>query len=248
MSYKVYPTPDFKRFFKKLLKKYPSLKSELQLLVEKLSEYPETDIPLGYGIYKIRLAIRSKGKGKSGGARVITFIVYKENEVYLVHIYDKNQLENITKEQIYELLLQTWINNPKYEELSNINSKIYYQDGNQIISDERKVARNELISLQYKPEKHSVNTVNKNDFIVAFLVNELFMIIYNSVDEKFTVFNIITENKIEYNIDAMTILSIYPIHKHGELELPFSDKGFTVNSANRYEAKSSETIIENHFR
>ena len=106
MSYKVYPTPDFKRFFKKLLKKYPSLKSDLQLLVEKLSENPETGIPFGYGIYKIRLAISSKGKGKSGGARVITFIVYKENEVYLVHIYDKNQLENITKEQILAMLRQ----------------------------------------------------------------------------------------------------------------------------------------------
>ena len=106
MSYKVYLTPDFKRFFKKLFKKYPSLKSDLQLLIEKFSENPETGTPLGYGIYKIRLAIRSKGKGKSGGARVITFIVYKENEVYLVHIYDKNQLENITKEQILTMLQQ----------------------------------------------------------------------------------------------------------------------------------------------
>lgn len=106
MSYKVFPTPEFKRFFKKLLKKYPSLKSDLQLLIEKLSENPKTGIPLGYGIYKIRLEISSKGRGKSGGARVITFLVYKENEVYLVYIYDKNQLENITKEQILKMLRQ----------------------------------------------------------------------------------------------------------------------------------------------
>ncbi len=106
MSYKVYPTPDFKKFFKKLLKKYPSLKADLKLLVEKLSEDPETGIHLGYGIYKIRLAISSKGKGESGGARIITFIVYKDSEVYLVYIYDKNQLENITKEHILKLLQQ----------------------------------------------------------------------------------------------------------------------------------------------
>jgi len=59
---------------------------------------------LGFGIYKIRLAITSKGKGKSGGARVITYIVTDDSEVFLVYIYDKSQLENITKEQILELL------------------------------------------------------------------------------------------------------------------------------------------------
>ncbi len=106
MSYKVYPTPEFKKLFKKLLNKYPSLKSDLQLLVEKLSENPETGIHLGYGIYKIRLAIGSKGKGKSGGARVIYFIVFKDKEVYLVYIYDKGQLENIGKEQIFKRLRQ----------------------------------------------------------------------------------------------------------------------------------------------
>lgn len=50
------------------------------------------------------MAITSKGKGKSGGARVITYLVTEDNEVYLVYIYDKGQLENITKEQIIELL------------------------------------------------------------------------------------------------------------------------------------------------
>lgn len=50
------------------------------------------------------MAITSKGKGKSGGARVITYLVTEDNEVYLVYIYDKSQLENITKEQIMELL------------------------------------------------------------------------------------------------------------------------------------------------
>lgn len=50
------------------------------------------------------MAISSKGKGKSGGARVITFLVSDDLEVYLVHIYDKSQLENLTKEQIAEIL------------------------------------------------------------------------------------------------------------------------------------------------
>jgi mRNA-degrading endonuclease RelE of RelBE toxin-antitoxin system len=104
MSYNVIPTPDFKKLFKKLLKKYPSLKSDLNELIGVLSENPETGTSLGHGIYKIRMSISSKGKGKSAGARVITFIVIEDKEVYLIHIYDKSQLENITKEQLFELL------------------------------------------------------------------------------------------------------------------------------------------------
>ncbi len=104
MSYKVIPTPDFKKFVKKLAKKYPSLKNDLQQLVDTIAENPTTGIDLGHGIYKIRMAITSKGKGKSGGARVITFLVTNEFEVYLVYIYDKSQLDNISKDQILELL------------------------------------------------------------------------------------------------------------------------------------------------
>lgn len=104
MNYSVYPTPDFKKFFKKLAKKYPSLKADLQELTKILKEQPDSGINLGHGIHKIRMAITSKGKGKSGGARVITYLVTEDNEIYLVYIYDKSQLENITKEQIIELL------------------------------------------------------------------------------------------------------------------------------------------------
>ena len=75
MSYSVYPTPDFKKFFKKLAKKHTSLKADLQELTKILKEQPDSDIDLGQGIYKIRMAITSKGRGKSGGARVITYLV-----------------------------------------------------------------------------------------------------------------------------------------------------------------------------
>ncbi len=104
MNYEVLITPEFKRLFKKLLKKYPSLKNDLQSLISKLEDNPELGVSLGNNIFKIRLAISSKGKGKSGGARVITFLVYNKREIYLVHIYDKSQLDNIRKEQIIDLL------------------------------------------------------------------------------------------------------------------------------------------------
>ncbi len=100
----VYLTPDFKKSFKKLYKKHPSLKADLKELIDTLTESPNTGIHLGHDVYKIRLAITSKGKGKSGGARIITYLVTEDNELYLVFIYDKSQLENITKEQIFEML------------------------------------------------------------------------------------------------------------------------------------------------
>lgn len=104
MSYKVIATPDFKKLFKKLGKKHPSLKADLQKIIDTLIEEPKTGKDLGHGIHKIRMAISSKGKGKSGGARVITFLVTDDLEVYLVHIYDKSQLDNLTKDQILDLL------------------------------------------------------------------------------------------------------------------------------------------------
>lgn len=104
MSYNIIPTPDFKKLFKRLAKKYPSLKKDLQQLIITLEEKPDTGTALGHNIYKIRMAITSKGKGKSGGARVITFLITDEQEVYLIHIYDKSQLENLTKDQILVLL------------------------------------------------------------------------------------------------------------------------------------------------
>ena len=104
MSYSVYPTPDFKKFFKKLSKKHPSLKKDLQNLILVQKEKPDSGISLGQGIHKIRMAISSKGKGKSGGARVITYLLTEDNEVYLVYIYDKSQLENISKEKIKEMI------------------------------------------------------------------------------------------------------------------------------------------------
>jgi len=71
MSFKVDTIASFRREAKKLIKKYPSLKNELVNLVNQLSINPNTGTPFGNNCYKIRLAIASKGKGKSGGARVL---------------------------------------------------------------------------------------------------------------------------------------------------------------------------------
>jgi mRNA-degrading endonuclease RelE of RelBE toxin-antitoxin system len=65
MSYKVETTESFKKDAKSLIKKYKSLKTELAKLAETLSETPRTGTELGNNVYKIRLAVKSKGKGKA---------------------------------------------------------------------------------------------------------------------------------------------------------------------------------------
>ena len=59
---------------------------------------------MGNNLFKIRLAIESKNKGKSGGARVIYFFLSEENEIYLVHIFDKSEFENIPKKFLLQIL------------------------------------------------------------------------------------------------------------------------------------------------
>lgn len=104
MSYKLKTIPSFDNELKLLSKKYPSLKNEYGNLLDLLEENPTSGIPLGKDCFKIRLAIKSKQKGKSGGARVITCVKLIKKTVYLLSIYDKSSLENISDEELMKRL------------------------------------------------------------------------------------------------------------------------------------------------
>ena len=104
MSYKVEVAFKFKKQLKRLIKKYPSLKQEISALFDSLRQNPSQGIPIGNACYKIRLAIKSKGKGKSGGARVITHLHFTRTTVYLLSIYDKSEQGNISDKEIKKLL------------------------------------------------------------------------------------------------------------------------------------------------
>jgi len=104
MSYKVIAIPSFEKELKNLAKKYPSLKFDLAHLTDTLTNEPNTGTPLGKGIYKIRLAIASKGKGKSGGARVVTYVKVVAETVYLLAIYDKSDIDTLTNNEIIKRL------------------------------------------------------------------------------------------------------------------------------------------------
>jgi hypothetical protein len=103
MNFNVKSISVFERQAKCMVKKFPSLKKEIQDLIKKLKEGPEQADSIGHNCYKIRLAIASKGKGKSGGARVIAHVIFQDDIVYLLSIYDKSDIENLTDKEILEL-------------------------------------------------------------------------------------------------------------------------------------------------
>jgi hypothetical protein len=104
MSYNISAIPSFKKEFKKLAKKYPSLKADLQKLSEELIENPTLGIDLGGNFYKVRMAITSKGRGKSGGARIITHVKIIETTIFLTSIYDKSDKDSISDKELNQLL------------------------------------------------------------------------------------------------------------------------------------------------
>jgi len=85
MKYKVELTDNFKKKAKKLIKKYTSVIAELAELGKQLVDNPTLGTALGNDVYKIRLSIASKNKGKSGGARIVSFVKIDET-VYLLFI------------------------------------------------------------------------------------------------------------------------------------------------------------------
>jgi mRNA-degrading endonuclease RelE of RelBE toxin-antitoxin system len=111
MNVKINVTHAFKRQAKPLLKKYVSLAQELQALEQELLNNPKTGTLVRENIYKIRLAVSSKGKGKSGGLRVITYLeidVEIEEEKYtivnLIAIYDKSEVADLPDSYIGQLI------------------------------------------------------------------------------------------------------------------------------------------------
>jgi hypothetical protein len=89
---------------KRLARKYPSLKKEIEVLSVSLEKNPAQGTSIGNNCYKIRLSISSKGKGKSGGARIITHLHIAATVVYLLSIYDKNEMDNISDKELNMLI------------------------------------------------------------------------------------------------------------------------------------------------
>ena len=107
MNYRIVLDRTFEKEVKRLAKRYPSLKSDIKALRDEILANPTAGTDLGGGLRKIRMRIASKGKGKSGGARVITFTVVvavEETEINLLYICDKAERESVSAHEIEALL------------------------------------------------------------------------------------------------------------------------------------------------
>lgn len=104
MSNKIVVRQNFQKQAERLAKRYKSFPNDLQKLVDELKENATLGTSLGGNVYKIRLAITSKNKGKSGGARVISYFYQTAETVYLLSIYDKSDTENISDKELKYLI------------------------------------------------------------------------------------------------------------------------------------------------
>ena len=100
-------TEEFLRQAKRLAKRYHSLADDINALQFELMENPETGVSLGGGKRKIRLGVKSKGRGKRGGLRVITLnVVVQDNGtcINLLTIYDKKEIKNVSEQYINQII------------------------------------------------------------------------------------------------------------------------------------------------
>ena len=84
--------------------KYVSIYQDIGILISELELTPQTGKPLGKNLYKVRMALSNKGKGKSGGARIITYVLLKNDSVYLAAIYDKSEQSTIDIDRLFKVL------------------------------------------------------------------------------------------------------------------------------------------------
>lgn len=110
MNCRIELTEIFLRRMKMLAKRYKSLKQDLERLQAELRENPYMGADMGNRLHKVCLAIASKGKGKRGGARVITYtlsVQADEVEITLLTIYDKSDQESISDRELQYIMRES---------------------------------------------------------------------------------------------------------------------------------------------
>ncbi len=91
MSYNVVISSEFSKEAKRIAKKHIGIKTDIASLIDQLKVNPFIGTDLGHNFYKIRIAISGTTKGKSGGARVITYVILDKKTVLLAEIFLKSE-------------------------------------------------------------------------------------------------------------------------------------------------------------
>ena len=104
MNLKLIPTPEFSRSVKKLNKKYRLISKDLKILENELITNPKSGIELGNNSFKVRIPNSSIPTGKRGGFRVVYYYKDQKDKIYLLYIYSKTDIENISNRKLADIL------------------------------------------------------------------------------------------------------------------------------------------------
>ena len=106
-KFDVYKTDYFAKLVKKLSKKYPSIENDIDDFLDKIDDIKDLGVVLGQNLYKVRLKNTDNNKGKSGGYRLISYLLLKEKELTLLYIYSKSDIANIKETDLDKIILKT---------------------------------------------------------------------------------------------------------------------------------------------
>ncbi|MCP5104161.1 MAG: type II toxin-antitoxin system RelE/ParE family toxin [bacterium] len=104
MNYRIVVTSKFSKKIKQLKKKYKKIGDDFERCIELLENDPFAGTFLGKGLYKLRLKSSDISRGKSGGFRIIYYLVTEDEKLHLLTIYSKAELENISMEEILKIV------------------------------------------------------------------------------------------------------------------------------------------------
>lgn len=109
MSYEIVLTQSIKDAIRRLKKRYRHVVDDLEVAVNALQEQPTLGVVVsgGHGVRKVRVANRDVSRGKSGGYRVIYYLVDEPRKLmYLLLIYSKSEKEDVDTKEIERLMKQ----------------------------------------------------------------------------------------------------------------------------------------------
>ena len=95
---------DFQRAFKRLKKRYRSLPEDFKQLLLSLAANPCQGAELYDGMRKVRINFTSKGRGKSGGGRVIIRLQVEDTRLSFLYIYDKSNMGNVSDDFLDDII------------------------------------------------------------------------------------------------------------------------------------------------
>ena len=105
MDIKVIKQPLFQKAVKKLAKSYKNIDFDIDNFLDSISSKNDLGIELKSNIFKVRIKNSDKNRGKSGGYRLISYLIISDNELHLLYIYDKSKLVNLTEKEIDSIIL-----------------------------------------------------------------------------------------------------------------------------------------------